>query len=148
MLALNLHKIWNEQKIGPTCPSHDNTYAFLILSNGVSSIKKQWTNSENQCEKVIHKKSVGKAGYSKNSNSLPSPLIFYAYLFTLTVRLRWKRHWYAGSDRKKIICTITICCIAIISATGSHFSCLHFYTSIRPNSALHLGPFPNCSFQT
>jgi len=32
------------------------------VENGVSSIKKQWTNSESQCGKVIHKKSVGKAG--------------------------------------------------------------------------------------
>ena len=58
------------------------TLDIFVISqpNGVSSIKTQRTNSESQCGKVIHKKSVGKAGNSKNSNFPLSPLIFYVLL--------------------------------------------------------------------
>ena len=53
---------------------------FSAMGIGVSSIKKQCTNSESQCEKVIHKKSVGKAGNSNFLNFPLSPLIFYVLL--------------------------------------------------------------------
>ena len=62
--------------------------------------------------------------------------------------LFWKRHWCAGSDRKR---SFALLLVLQQSATGSHyfihFLCLHFHTSIRPNSTVHLGPFPHYSFQ-
>ena len=48
--------------------------------NGVLLLLCSRTNSESQCGKVIHKKSVGKAGNSNFLNFPLSPLIFYVLL--------------------------------------------------------------------
>ena len=70
------------------------------------------------------------------------------YTYWVNDALFWKRHWYAGSDRKR---SFALLLVLQQSATGSHyfihFLCLHFHTSIRPNSTVHLGPFPHYSFQ-
>ena len=52
-------------------------FLLLTFSNGVLLLLFLRTDSESQCGKVINKKSVGKAGNSKNSNF---PLIFYVLL--------------------------------------------------------------------
>ena len=71
------------------------------------------------------------------------------YTYWVNDALFWKRHWYAGSDRKRSLALLLL--VLQQSATGSHyfihFLCLHFHTSIRPNSTVHLGPFPHYSFQ-
>ena len=55
-------------------------FSWRRARNGVLLLLCLRTNSESQCGKVIHKKSVGKAGNSKNSNFPLSPLIFYVLL--------------------------------------------------------------------
>ena len=63
---------------------------FFIFEkyNEVSSIKTQRTNSESQCGKVIHKKSVGRAGNSNFLNFPPSPLIFNVYFLARSYGVR------------------------------------------------------------
>ena len=56
--------------------------------NGVLLLLCSRTNSESQCRKVIHKKSVGKAGNSNFLNFPLSPLIFYVFFPALTFRVR------------------------------------------------------------
>ena len=82
-----------EDGVGLSSPWEDGTRAHgnpaVGLLNGVSSIKTQRTNSESQCRKLIHKKSVGKAENSKNFEFLALPTDFFMYYFpTLIFRVR------------------------------------------------------------
>ena len=53
---------------------------IFVYWNGVLLLLCSRTNSESQCGKVIHKKSVGRAGNSNFLNFPLSPLIFYVLL--------------------------------------------------------------------
>ena len=70
--------LWSE------IPHKGNFYEL----NGVLLLLFSRTNSESQSGKVIHKKSVGKAGNSNFLNFPLSPLIFYVFFPALTFRVR------------------------------------------------------------
>ena len=80
--SLLCHKTKVSTVLCKRCERWKETWKSLakVPPNGVLLLLFSRTNSESQSGKVIHKKSVGKAGNSKNSNFPLSPLIFYVLL--------------------------------------------------------------------